>query len=182
MGQPLEGRVAVVTGASRGIGKGIAVELGANGATVYVTGRTTVEGGILPGTVGQTAKEIDELGGQGIALACDHRDDEAVVKVFEQVRAEHVGQAFREGDAVASEILNEIAFLLTVWLGNIVDLLEPDVMIIGGGAGAMLRPFFSEMQERLPSWCVNSHCQEIPLLLAHYGGDAGIAGGAALCR
>ena len=89
MGQRLEGRVAVVTGASRGIGKGIAVELGANGATVYVTGRTTAEGGILPGTVGQTAKEIDELGGQGIALACDHRDDEAVVKVFEQVRVEH---------------------------------------------------------------------------------------------
>ena len=88
MGQQLEGRVAVVTGASRGIGKGIAVELGANGATVYVTGRTTAEGGILPGTVGQTAKEIDELGGRGIALACDHRDDDAVAKVFEQVRAE----------------------------------------------------------------------------------------------
>ena len=88
MGQQLEGRVAVVTGASRGIGKGIAVELGASGATVYVTGRTTAEGGILPGTVGQTAKEIDELGGRGIALACDHRDDDAVAKVFEQVRAE----------------------------------------------------------------------------------------------
>ena len=73
MGQKLKGRVAVVTGASRGIGKGIAVELGANGATVYVTGRTTADGGILPGTVGQTTKEIDELGGQGIALACDLR-------------------------------------------------------------------------------------------------------------
>jgi dehydrogenase/reductase SDR family member 1 len=88
MGQQLEGRVAVVTGASRGIGKGIAVELGAHGATVYVTGRTTAEGGILPGTVGQTAQEIDELGGHGVALACDHRDDDAVAKVFEQVRAE----------------------------------------------------------------------------------------------
>jgi hypothetical protein len=46
----------------------------------------------------------------------------------------------------------------------------------------MLRPFFGEIRERLPEWCVNSHCQEIPLLPAHYGADAGIAGGAALCR
>src|ERR1700722_6926483 len=89
MSQKLKGRVAVVTGASRGIGKGIAVELGANGATVYVTGRTTVDGGgVLPGTIGQTAKEIDDLGGQGIALACDHRDDDDVAKVFGHVRAE----------------------------------------------------------------------------------------------
>ena len=88
MGQSLQGRVAVVTGASRGIGKGIAVELGASGATVYVTGRTTVEGGVLPGTVGQTAAEIDELGGQGIAVACDHHDDEAVKALFERVREE----------------------------------------------------------------------------------------------
>ena len=88
MGQSLQGRVAVVTGASRGIGKGIAVELGAQGATVYVTGRTTAEGGVLPGTVGQTAAEIDELGGKGIAVACDHHDDAAVLKVFERVREE----------------------------------------------------------------------------------------------
>ena len=71
---------------------------------------------------------------------------------------------------------------LTVWLGNIVDLLEPDVMIIGGGAASMLQPFFGEIRDHLPGWCVNSHCQEVPLVTAHYGADAGIAGGAALCR
>ena len=71
---------------------------------------------------------------------------------------------------------------LTVWLGNIVDLLEPDVMIIGGGAAPMLQPFFGAIRDRLPTWCVNSHCQEVPLVTAHYGADAGIAGGAALCR
>ena len=70
-------KVAVVTGASRGIGKGIALELGAVGMTVYVTGRT-VDGGLLPGTVGETAAQIDELGGNGIALAVDHHDDDAV--------------------------------------------------------------------------------------------------------
>lgn len=80
-------QVAVVTGASRGIGKGIALELGAAGYTVYVTGRT-VEAGALPGTVGETAAQIDELGGRGIAIACDHHDDAQVRSVFDRVASE----------------------------------------------------------------------------------------------
>jgi len=85
---PLAGRVALVTGASRGIGKGIALELGAAGATVYLTGRT-VDAGALPGTIGETVAEIAALGGIGIALRCDHRDDAQVETVFAQVRGEH---------------------------------------------------------------------------------------------
>ena len=84
----LKGRVAVVTGASRGIGKGIAVELGAAGATVYVTGRS-VEPGRLPGTIGATAAEIDAAGGHGVPVACDHRDDAAVAALFDRVAGEH---------------------------------------------------------------------------------------------
>jgi glucokinase len=99
-----------------------------------------------------------------------------------RITSEMVGKAYLNGDSLAKEVLQETALLLTVWLGNIVDLLEPDVMIIGGGAGAMMRPFFDEIRDRMSSWCVNSHCQEVPLLPAHYGADAGIAGGAALCR
>ncbi len=100
----------------------------------------------------------------------------------DSITSEMVGKAYAAGDSVAKEVLHETAMLLTVWLGNMIDLLDPDVLIIGGGAGAMLQPFFGEIRERLPEWCVNSHCQEVPLLLAHYGADAGIAGGAALCR
>jgi glucokinase len=98
-----------------------------------------------------------------------------------RITGEMVGQAYAAGDLLAKELLQETAMFLTVWLGTIVDLLEPDVMIVGGGVASMLQPFFAEIHDRLPSWSVNSHCQEIPLLPAHYGSDAGIAGGAALC-
>lgn len=97
------------------------------------------------------------------------------------VTSEKVAQAYAQGDALAKEILGETVEFITVWLGNIVDLFDPDVLVIGGGAGAMLRPFFEEIRKRLPSWCVNPRANEIPLLMAHYGADAGIAGGAALC-
>jgi len=100
----------------------------------------------------------------------------------DRISSEMVGKAYVAGDPLAKEVLQETAVFLTIWLGNIVDLLEPDVMIIGGGAGAMMRPFFGEIWDLLPTWCVNTHCQDIPLVAAHYGGDAGIAGGAALCR
>lgn len=97
------------------------------------------------------------------------------------VTSEKVGQAYNHGDALAEEILTETVELITPWLGNIVDLFDPDVLVIGGGVAAMLKPFFAEIKRRLPSWCVNPHASEIPLLMAHYGADAGIAGGAALC-
>jgi dehydrogenase/reductase SDR family protein 1 len=86
----LDGKVAIVTGASRGIGKGCALELGAAGATVYVTARSTSEADHpLPGTIGATAEDIDALGGTGVAVALDHRDDDAVAALFARVLEEH---------------------------------------------------------------------------------------------
>jgi NAD(P)-dependent dehydrogenase (short-subunit alcohol dehydrogenase family) len=81
--------VAVVTGASRGAGKGIAVALGSHGCTVYITGRSENEGDAeVPGTIYATAREVTEAGGQGIAVKCDHSDDEQVKALFERVMAE----------------------------------------------------------------------------------------------
>jgi NAD(P)-dependent dehydrogenase (short-subunit alcohol dehydrogenase family) len=85
----LTGRTAVVTGASRGIGKGIALALAGEGATVYVTGRTVTPGvSSLPGTVGETAAACDARGGKGIAMQVDHGDDDQVAALFEQVKRE----------------------------------------------------------------------------------------------
>ncbi|MAC57876.1 MAG: short-chain dehydrogenase [Novosphingobium sp.] len=114
MSAPLAGKVALVTGASRGIGKGIALVLAEQGATVYITGRTVNEGDYyLPGTVGSTAAECDERGkesgGKGVAVACDHADDAAVARLFEQIEREQ-GRL---------DILVNNAFLLSD------DLLEP---------------------------------------------------------
>ncbi|MDG1942928.1 MAG: SDR family NAD(P)-dependent oxidoreductase [Halioglobus sp.] len=81
-----QNRVVVVTGASRGAGKGIAEVLGSTGATVYVTGRSRNEGDApLPGTVQATADVVTANGGKGIAVHCDHSDEAAVAALFEQV-------------------------------------------------------------------------------------------------
>ncbi|HSW13578.1 MAG TPA: SDR family NAD(P)-dependent oxidoreductase [Solimonas sp.] len=87
MNKKLNGIVAIVTGASRGAGKGIAIALGAEGATVYVTGRSQNEGDApLPGTIHATAAAVTEAGGKGIAVTVDHSDDEQVRQLFGRVK------------------------------------------------------------------------------------------------
>ncbi|MBL0423067.1 SDR family oxidoreductase [Ramlibacter sp. AW1] len=98
----LKNCVALVTGASRGAGRGVAIELGAAGATVYVTGRSTrgaparSYGEIVslsgmqqvPGSVDETAEEVTRAGGHGIAVRCDHTSEEQVADLFRQVERE----------------------------------------------------------------------------------------------
>ncbi len=87
----LSGRVAVVTGASRGAGRGIARVLGQAGATVYVTGRSTRGRRAtdnMPGTIEDTADEVTRLGGTGIAVLCDHTDAGQVQALFDRVGSE----------------------------------------------------------------------------------------------
>jgi len=97
------------------------------------------------------------------------------------VTSEMVGRAYQGGDSIARAVLEDTVEFLSVWLGNIVDLLEPDIIIMGGGVAAILSPFFGEIRERLPRCCVNPRCGEIPIVGALYLAEAGIAGGAALC-
>lgn len=98
------------------------------------------------------------------------------------VTCELVNHAHASGDDIATATLLETVELLAVYLGNTIDLLEPDVIVVGGGVAGVLQPFFDQVRERISAWCINSRCREIPLLSAHYGANSGIAGGAALCN
>src|SRR3974390_2947056 len=81
--------VVVVTGASRGAGRGIAIALGSHGCTVYVTGRSEKAGDAsFPGTIYETADAVTAAGGRGIAVRVDHGDDTQVKSLFDQVQRE----------------------------------------------------------------------------------------------
>jgi glucokinase len=97
------------------------------------------------------------------------------------VNSEMVAMAYWADDAVAKEVMKETLDLLAYWLGNVVDLVEPDVIVIGGGVSSMLAPFLDEIRSRWIGACLNPYPQDIPLVLAHYKEDAGIAGAGALC-
>jgi NAD(P)-dependent dehydrogenase (short-subunit alcohol dehydrogenase family) len=108
---------AVVTGASRGGGRGIAVTLGEAGATVYVTGRSVSTESTtddVPGTIDETADEVTERGGVGIPVRCDHTVDSDVEALFDQVKQDHEqldllvnnvwgGYEYIDGEYVASD-------------------------------------------------------------------------------
>lgn len=106
----------------------------------------------------------------------------AIAGKIDDVQAETVAEAFKQGDWLAAEVLRTTADLLTIWLGNVIDLLEPDVIIFGGGLAELMSDFFSHIREQLPRWSINQRCVEIPIVRAKYGADAGLAGAAALCQ
>ena len=144
------GVVAVVTGASRGAGKGIALALGQTGATVYVTGRSAQrDDSPYGGAVGETAALIDEVGGTGVAAVVDHADDTAVAALFERIAREHgrldilVNNAANFAGPVSSDgFWNnplELADLITVGLrSHFVAAYHAAPLLIANGRGLIV--------------------------------------------
>jgi glucokinase len=118
---------------------------------------------------------------QQIAAGCKSSMLELAGGNLDAVTGEIVGNAFAAGDPLATAILTETADMVALWLGNMIDLLDPHVIVIGGGAAALLRPFFDQMRQRIPKLTVNPRANEVPIVSSRYGADSGIAGGAALC-
>ena len=97
------------------------------------------------------------------------------------VTAHTVGEAALDGDPLANEVLREAAESLAIWLGNIIDLLEPEVIVLGGGLGHLMTSFLSVIRDRLDIWAINPRSRQIPIVNALYQAESGIVGSAALC-
>jgi NAD(P)-dependent dehydrogenase (short-subunit alcohol dehydrogenase family) len=122
MPKPLANKIALVAGATRGAGRGIAVELGAAGATVYVTGRTTrmqQSEYARPETIEETAELVTQAGGQGIAVAVDHLDPGQVEQLVARIGADHQKLDVLVNDIWGGERL--FAFDKTVWQHSLDD-------------------------------------------------------------
>lgn len=97
------------------------------------------------------------------------------------ITSEKVSEAARAGDKLAREILEEAADHLAIWIGNMIDLLDPDVMVLGGGVGHLMISFRARMRKQLESWAINPGQRQIPIVEAHYGSESALVGAAALC-
>lgn len=99
-----------------------------------------------------------------------------------QIDPRVIAAAWRAGDPIATDILRETADLYAVWLGNIIDIIEPAAIVIGGGLSGLFSEWFDYIGKKLPSCSIVPGAGQIPLLRAKFGADAGIVGAAALCQ
>jgi glucokinase len=96
------------------------------------------------------------------------------------VTAKLVSKAARSGDSLAIKVLEDASDHLAIWLGNIIDLLEPEVIVVGGGMGRVMTSYLSRMRGTLKTWAINPGAHRIPILNARYGSQSALAGSAAL--
>lgn len=97
------------------------------------------------------------------------------------ITSEKVAEAARKGDKLAREILEDAADHLAIWIGNMIDLLDPDVVILGGGVGRLMISHRLSMRKHLDTWAINPGRRRVPIVEAHYGSESALVGAAALC-
>jgi len=156
----LAGKIAVVTGASRGIGKGIALGLAAQGATVYVTGRTENDDGLpdfLKGTtIHKTVEEVNQIGGIGIAHRCDFSHDEDVKALFERVKSEQgkLDILVNNAWAGANHVVNGYFWNTPFWKQPIA--LFDDFYTVGLRSGYLCSQYAAEMMTEQKSGLITN--------------------------
>lgn len=97
------------------------------------------------------------------------------------IKTEHVAQAAAAGDAIALEVLGEAADYFAVWLGSIIDLLEPEIIVVGGGIAHLMMSLLGRIRKGLQFWAVNPRWQQVPIVSAFYKSESALVGAAALC-
>jgi glucokinase len=97
------------------------------------------------------------------------------------ITSEQVSAVARAGDKFARSILEDVADHLAIWIGNMIDLLDPDVVIIGGGVGRLMISFHERMRKQLETWAINPGGRQVPIVEAHFGSESALVGAAALC-
>ncbi len=97
------------------------------------------------------------------------------------VTAETVNQAASAGDKLALKVLEEAADHLAIWLGNIIDLLEPHTIIFGGGLARTMISFLPRIRKHLDRWAINPRRRQVPIVRARYGSESALVGAAASC-
>jgi len=102
-------------------------------------------------------------------------------KKIANVRTEHIAEAAAAGDAIALEVLGEAADHFAIWLGSIIDLLEPEIIVIGGGIAHLIMSLLGRIRKGLQIWAVNPRWQQVPIVSALYKSDSALVGAAALC-
>lgn len=147
------------SGPQCGCGKRGCIEMYASGTAIGRSARQR-----LREDVGAKSRMLDIAGGN-----------------IDSVTAQTVGEAALAGDALANAVMHEAAERLAIWLGNLIDLLEPEIIVIGGGLGQLMGEYINHVRERLDVWGINPRRQEIPIRSALYGSEAGLMGSGALC-
>jgi glucokinase len=167
---------AIYHGRTGAAGEGGHVSIDYHGPSCPCGKRGCIEALAAGPAVARRARERLEAGGAEAKALLSLADGNPAT-----VTTEMVAKAWRAGDPLATAILEETADLLAIWLGNMIDLFDPDVIVVGGGMSELVCAWFGRIRQQIPKWSVNSRWGEIPFVRAQYGEDSGIAGGAALC-